>query len=104
VLVICIIVLQVAGKKMNTLHKPESLPTLNYNRKLNDALLLIIMFTDWTVYAAHLTLLIPLPFISIGLQTHGLILTGTLCHEFRQLASGISPRETSSNQGPSIWV
>jgi len=99
--------LWVAGKKINILHKPEPLLTLNYNRKLNDALLLTIMFTGWTVYASsaiYLTLLIPLPFISIGHQTHGLNLASTLCREFRKLVSGITPRETSPNQGPSIWV
>lgn len=105
--VICVIVLWVAGKKMNILYQPKPLLTLNDNRKLNAALLLIIMFTGRTVYAPSavlLTLLIPLPFISIGHQTHGLILASTPCREFRQLVSGISPRWTSTNQGLSIWV
>jgi hypothetical protein len=102
-----VIVLWVAGKEMNILHKPEPLLTLNYNRKLNAALLLIIMFIGWTMCASsamHLTPLIPLPFISTGHQTQGLILASTLCCEFRELVSGISPRRTSPNQGLAIWV
>lgn len=69
--VIYVIVLWVAGKKMNILHKPEPLLTLNYNKKRNAALLLMIMFTCWRAYASsviHLTPLIPLPFISLHIK------------------------------------
>jgi hypothetical protein len=100
-----ITVLWVVGEQMHVLCKPKALPTLNI--KLNAALMLKLMFTDWTLHASlsaiHLTPLIPLPFVSIRHQTQGFMPATRPCHEFRQLVSGFSPTRTNPNPGLPIW-